>query len=112
MFDCGQVPENYLGKVARLAPNDILFVDAADLGEDPGSIALLSGEDLTTQAVSTHSAGLAPAIEFLRIVLGVRCRLLAVQPGRLAPRSGLSVPVRLAVGRIVTSPAWWSRGTP
>ncbi len=106
VFDCGQVPENYLGKVARLAPNDVLFVDAADLGEDPGSIALLSGGDLTTQAVSTHSAGLAPAVEFLRIGLGVRCRLLAVQPVCLAPRRGLSDPVRLAVDRIVTSPVW------
>ena len=106
VLDCGQVPENYLGKVARLAPNDVLFVDAADLGEDPGSIALLSGEDLTTQAVSTHSAGLAPAVEFLRIGLGVRCRLLAVQPARLGTQRGLSSPVRLAAERIVTSPVW------
>ena len=106
VFDCGQVPENYLGKVARLAPNDVLFVDAADLGEDPGSIALLSGDDLATQAVSTHSAGLAPAVEFLRMGLGVRCRLLAVQPACLGTQRGLSSPVRLAAERIVTSPVW------
>ncbi len=129
-FDCAGVPENYLGRVARLHPTDIIFVDAVDFGGAAGSIELIEGVGLPVQSPSSHSAGLGPLVDFFSRSLGASCWLLAVQPAQLACRrpaclsrhtvgmeassgdgwrtlgQGLSQPVQEAVEAIVSSPVW------
>jgi len=112
-LDCAQTPENYIGPIARLRPTDIVLVDAVDFGGPAGSIELFgpfpspegrSGFD--SQAVSTHSPGLGPVLEFLAGSCGAACWVLGVQPGRLCGGRGLSGPVLRAVEQIAASPLW------
>ncbi|NIQ99246.1 MAG: hydrogenase maturation protease, partial [Gemmatimonadales bacterium] len=78
-LDCGGVPENFLGRIERLQPRDILFVDAVDFGGQPGQIAFFGGEKFVPQSISTHSAGLSPLMDFLSAGGEVTCWVLAVQ---------------------------------
>jgi len=106
VLDCGETPENYLGKVAESEPSDVLFVDAVDFDAEPGTVWLFGAESFQVQSLSTHSAGLGPLVDFLRGSCGAVCRVLAVQPAGLARGADLSEPVREAVERIVASDVW------
>ncbi len=106
VLDCGQTPENYLGKVAQLQPSSVLFVDSVDFDADPGVVRLFSADRFEVQGLSTHSPGLSPLTDFLGGSCGAVCLVLAIQPARVAHGGGLSDPVRQAVERIVSSDVW------
>jgi len=105
-FDCGTAPENYVAQVEALGAAHVVFVDAADLGAAAGTVAFMPAGELPVQSVSTHSAGLAPLVEFLEAGCGARCWLLAIQPEHVAQGRGLSGPVGAAVQQITSSPVW------
>ena len=105
-FDCGGVPENFLGKVARLQPPDILFVDAVDFDAEPGAIGFFGGESFQAQSISTHAAGLSPALEFLAAECDAVCWVLAIQPADVAYGADLSGPVERAIEKIASSDVW------
>jgi len=107
-FDCGGVPENYITKVEKLQPTDVVFVDAVDFGEHPGTIELFGGERFDAQCVSTHCAGLSPVMEYLSRVCKARCWVLAVQPEKVGHTTEVSEAVRKAVERVVCSTVWLS----
>lgn len=106
-IECGGVPENFLGKVERLAPRDVLFVDAVDSGAPPGTVSFFGGEEFQPQAISTHASGLSPLMDFLAARSEVTCWVLAIQPARVGYGEGLSDPVRRAVERIASDPVWF-----
>ncbi|MFO8007432.1 MAG: hydrogenase 3 maturation endopeptidase HyCI [Candidatus Brocadiia bacterium] len=105
-LDCGGVPENFLGRIERLEPRDILFVDAVDFGGEPGQIAFFGGEKFAPQSVSTHSAGLSPLMDFLSAGGEVTCWVLAVQPADTTYGAEMSEPVQRAAERILASDFW------
>ena len=111
--DCAGVPENYLSRVERLRPSDVVLVDAVDFGSPPGSVELFGpcrpaevAGDFGFQSASTHSPGLHPVLEFLTKGCSASCWVLGVQPASLAGGQGLSEPVRRAVERIVSCALW------
>ncbi len=79
IFDAGSVPEDVLPKAARLQPEVVLFVDAADFGAAPGALRLVSPEELAQGDFSTHSAPLSTSAEYLRQSCGAKSMLLAAQ---------------------------------
>lgn len=99
-FDAGAVPENYLEKVARLRPDTILIVDAADFGGAPGEIRVLDTNTVAPAALSTHALSLRMAAQFLKARTGARLALLAIQPADIGPGAHLSDAVSRAVGVI------------
>lgn len=56
VIDGGQTPEDDLATIRRLHPDRIVLVDAADMGEEPGSIKRLTAHDVATSfLITTHS---------------------------------------------------------
>jgi len=97
VFDAGPVPENVLPKVAALRPEVVLFVDAADFGGGPGTLRLVSAEELAQGDFSTHSAPLSVAAEYLRQACEAKSLLLAAQAKRTELGSVMSVEMVRAV---------------
>jgi coenzyme F420 hydrogenase subunit delta len=105
-FDVRGVPESFLGPIAASGCPGVLFVDAADLGTEPGRLALVEADRLAEIDVSTHVVSLALMAEAVRRLAeerdaesDVRCALLAVQPESLTEADRLSEPVAAAVRR-------------
>ncbi len=66
-FYCERVPEHFLGKIAKLEPNRIIIVDAADMKEIPGAIAIFPKEAVSSGFhLSTHTLSLTMLEEFLK----------------------------------------------
>jgi len=105
-FDVRGVPESFLGPIAASGCPGVLFVDAADLGADPGRLALVDAGRLAEIDVSTHVVSLSLMAEAVRRLAGegaegreVVCALLAVQPGSFTDADRLSAAVAAAVRR-------------
>ncbi len=80
VIDAENVPENYLGKIAKLAPDVVLLVDSAHFGGQAGEIRLLDPQELNESSFSTHSASLKLIEEYLQAQCRSKVMLLAAQP--------------------------------
>ncbi len=66
-FYCERVPEHFLGKIEKLNPNRVIIIDAADMKEIPGAIAIFPKEAVSSGFhLSTHTLSLTMLEEFLK----------------------------------------------
>ena len=66
VFYCEKAPEHFLGKIAKIAPNRVIVIDAADMNAPPGAIAILPRELIWDGfSFSTHTLSLKLLEEFL-----------------------------------------------
>jgi len=80
VFLAGTVPEAVTGPIRRFHPEHILLLDAADLGERPGTVAVIGPERVVMRAPSTHSLPLSVVIRYLEESLRVPVTLIGIQP--------------------------------
>jgi len=95
VYDGSSSPENYLGKIIKDNPDNILLVDAVDFGGKPGEFTVLEGESVeTVNFFSTHDASISFAIDYLKKSLpDTGILVLAIQPASIAFGEGLSAEV-------------------
>jgi len=78
-----------------------LMVDAANMGEVSGSIAVLDWRDTTGFGPSTHLQPPSTLAEYLINDLGCQVVLMGIQPGQLEFDAPLSASVEDAVSELV-----------
>lgn len=99
-IDGGQMPEDQLSVVRRMRPDMLLVVDAADMGAEPGAIAVLDEEDVAANMLfTTHSLPLSFLLKELKGCCG-RVVFLGIQPAQLEFMGPLTPAVREAVETI------------
>lgn len=101
VVDAGPAPENCTGLLRRFAPDIVVVVDAAALHLPPGSIQLLTGDDIVGLSASTHSLPLHLLTRYLMAELGCRLILLGIQPEDTTIGAPLSPLVEKAVKEVV-----------
>lgn len=82
LFDCAEVPENYIQPIIKVRPDSILIVDACDWAGSPGELKLVKNEELEQFGFSTHNASLALFCGYLKqelpnlsiIILGIQIK--------------------------------------
>ncbi len=90
-------PENVTGEIRRLAPTHVLFVDAADLGEEPGSVRVFESADIAGMTSSTHTLPLHVIADYLTREVGCRVLFLGLQPKSLVFGETISNEVATAI---------------
>ncbi|MGO8734435.1 MAG: hydrogenase 3 maturation endopeptidase HyCI [Terriglobia bacterium] len=90
LLDVGEVPESYLGRLLEQKARTILVLDAADIGEAPGTATILEAEDLAGCNVSTHQMPLELFFRHLRENTHADVFALGVQPKQIALGSEMS----------------------
>lgn len=99
----GAAPANCCGLLRRWQPDLILFIDAADLGEEAGAVRWLQWQDVSASAGLSHQFSLRLLADYLVQEVGCPVALLGIQPASTAMGAPLSTAVALAV--TVTAPA-------
>ena len=79
LIDAGTVPENYLNKISETDPEIIILIDAADMGQPPGTVLELESKDLGCFSFSTHSGSLSLVIDYLKQETKADIRLIGIQ---------------------------------
>jgi hydrogenase 3 maturation protease len=92
----GTVPENFVGKIAKGAFDNVLFLDAVEMGSGPGSVALMNAGEIRSRfpQISTHKFSLGTLAQIIATESKAQVWLLGVQPASLALAAPLSEPVK------------------
>ena len=77
----GHAPENRTGELRKFAPEAVLIIDAADMGEKPGAIQLIPEGSIDGMSASTHSLPLSMLARYLKLELNCVVVFLGIQPG-------------------------------
>ncbi|MCX5679431.1 MAG: hydrogenase maturation protease [Candidatus Omnitrophica bacterium] len=55
LFDCGTAPENYIFPILSTSCDTLMLVDAADIGKQPGAVAVFDLDKISRVSFSTHN---------------------------------------------------------
>ncbi len=83
VIDAGTVPENYIRKIIKKAPQNLLIIDAIDFAASAGTINIFKPEQLDSFVLSTHT--LSPRL-FVDMVCGniqVDVYFVGIQPAQM-----------------------------
>ena len=101
LFDVGQVPENYLGKIVKQRPDTIVLIDAVDLGASPGTINIIEKDDIKDESLSTHNISLKLVVKYLQKETSADVFLLGIQPKTTEFGREISEPIRESLEKVV-----------
>ena len=83
VIDCGIVPENYTSVVKKHNPENLLIIDAVDMGLEPGNIRIIPKEKIGVMHISTHGIPLSVFIGYLEEYVK-NILLIGIQPKNMA----------------------------
>lgn len=101
VIDGGHAPENLTGEIRRFGPDSVLLVDAAELGQLPGTVQWIPIEDLDGMSVSTHSLPLSMLAGYLALEVQCTVTLIGIQARSNAFGEIISPDVLRAIDDIV-----------
>ena len=93
----GTNPENYLEQILSAKPGLVIFLDACDLGDDPGAIRWLKNDEIETAGISTHAFSITMIEKYLNLERETECRYLAIQPAVTGIGEDLSPELRQGI---------------
>jgi len=85
VFLAGTAPENYTGKIRELSASHVVFIDAADMGKEPGTIEVIEKGRVASVTVSTHDVPLSLLADYLAQDVGCKVIMLGIQPEKDTP---------------------------
>jgi hydrogenase 3 maturation protease len=103
IFLAGTVPESITGPLRRSRPEHVLFLDAADMGVKPGTIALIEPERIRASLITTHVLPLSVVMDYIEREIGAGVTLLGIQPDLTGPDQDLSEEDLAYLGRNLLS---------
>lgn len=96
-FETGRSPENAVSQLRKFNPDVVVFIDAADLAEDPGWVAMIDPRTTTGASFSSHSMPFSMILEYLREQLDGEILLLGIQPQTIEFDDNVSRAVEISV---------------
>jgi len=73
-------PENCCGEIKRFSPDHLCVIDAADMGESPGSIVFIENEVISGVTFSTHMLPVKIMLDYLVKETGCKITVMGIQP--------------------------------
>ena len=101
IIEAGHAPENTTGELRKFAPDLVLILDAAEMGQQPGAIQWIPEEAIDGMSASTHSLPLSMLARYLTLDLNCTVTLLGIQPGSNEVGGEISAEVLRAIQEIV-----------
>jgi len=65
VLDCGIIPENYTSVVKKHSPENLIIIDAVEMGLIPGEIRIVPKEKIGVMHISTHGIPIPVLINYL-----------------------------------------------
>ncbi|MGB7537843.1 MAG: hydrogenase 3 maturation endopeptidase HyCI [Anaerolineales bacterium] len=101
LFEAGSLPEASAGPLRRFGPDRVVFFDAADMGEAPGSVRWIDPAELKDASLATHTFPMGGFSQYLESEFGCRVAILGIQPECIDFDAPVSECVRRAMDEIV-----------
>lgn len=101
LIEAGPMPENFCAQLRRFQPDLALIIDAASLGQVPGTIAWIEAHEASGHTFSTHSLPLGLVLAYLASEANCETAILGIQPADLTFGAPLSVEVDVAIDVLI-----------
>ena len=102
IIEAGLAPENCLGQILCFNPGLVIFVDAAQMDEVPGTIRWLERDSMAGTGFSTHTLSAALLLQFLSSEIGCDTAVIGIQPAQNQLQVPISTPVQEAVREVAS----------
>ncbi len=76
----GSAPENSTAALRALAPSHVVIVDAADMGEAPGTVRIIELNAVGGASFATHGLPLSVLAGYLSSEIGCKIVMIGIQP--------------------------------
>jgi len=97
IIDAGTAPENYIQRIIKKAPQNLLVVDAIDFQAPPGTIKIFSPKQLNSSVISTHTLSPRLFVDMVSQSIKVDVYFIGIQPAQTQLCQPVSDEVCLAV---------------
>lgn len=97
VIEAAHAPENCTGAIRRFAPDLVILVDAAEMGEPAGTVRWLDWRDAFGIDASTHALSASILARYLIAELSCEVALIGIQVQDTSLGAPVSSPVRRAV---------------
>lgn len=97
IIDAGTVPENYIQKIIKKAPQNLLVTDAIDFGAPAGTIKIFKPEQLDSFVLSTHTLSPRLFVDLVCKEIKVDVNFIGIQPAQMQLGQPLSEQVSEAI---------------
>jgi hydrogenase 3 maturation protease len=79
-IDGSTAPENFTGDIKKFGPTHLLIIDAAEMGEKPGTIRLIPSDKVGGVSFSTHVLPIAVMINYLKQSISFESVIIGIEP--------------------------------
>jgi hydrogenase 3 maturation protease len=100
-IDSGAVPENCTGVLRKIQPALVVYIDAAEMGLEPGDVALFDSDQVGRVTGITHSLPFGVLVQYIKAEIDCDIWVLGIQPAQNEVLAPLSDVVGKAVEWIV-----------
>jgi hydrogenase 3 maturation protease len=100
LIDAGTVPENYIQRIIKKAPQNLIIIDAVDFGASAGIIELFRTEQLASLVISTHTLSPHLFIDMIKKAIEAKVYFIGIQPAQTQLAQRISAEVNQAVGKL------------
>jgi len=90
VLDCGVVPENYTSVVKKQNPENLIIIDAIEMGLSAGEIRIVPNEKIGVMHISTHGIPISVLIKYLSQYVK-NIVLIGVQPKTMSGKMNQEV---------------------
>ena len=97
IFDGGSVPENYTGAIKKENPTNIILIDAAEMGENPGYTRIINSDEIAKYHLSTHAMPLSFLVKYLKNSTNAEIILIGIQPKQLELSDEISIEIKKSI---------------
>lgn len=101
ILEGGPAPENQTGRIRAFQPELVMFVDAAQMDEPPGTIRWIPFSSIDGMSASSHSLPLSLLAQYISAEIGCDVAVLGIQPGQNEMGEKLAPSVSATIDEIV-----------
>ncbi len=104
VVEAGTTPERWVSRLSDGRYDTVLFLDAVEMGAEPGAVALFAAQELRERfpQVSTHKLSLSLLASLIEASGKTRVCLLGTQPASLRPGDGLTPSLQQTLEALAT----------
>ncbi len=73
-------PENFTGEIKKVKPTHLLIVDCADMGLEPGGVAVVEEKNIQGVSFSTHTLPISIVVDYLKKDIDFNTLVVGIQP--------------------------------
>lgn len=103
VIEAGASPENFTSVLKQFQPALVLFIDAAQMDEPPGTVRWLLPAEIAVLPATTHALPLHLLVQYLKKEIACQVALIGIQPLQTDFQASITHGVKLAADEVVQS---------